>query len=308
MQVRHSTLMSHDVDQGLDMRRKRKVAALGAVAFLVLGSSALAFPGAAVADTKSTNCGGSVTGQVGDTVLGNTSVLGLNLGSVNLGTISSGTTVLSKTVDSALGIVCTVTVTVTAPVDDVADAVNGATPDALKPVTDPVTGAVTGGTDSLRQATGATPDSSGGNPANPNNPDSGDTPPAEPVPPYVPPSNSPPYSGGSQLGWAAFPYYAGSPMSAFASFPYGDTNSLFGTAPGLKYGYGFGDYDPQFGLLGEEGDDGNPIRNAGNATALPSTTGSGIGLPMLLAVLALAGASAGLVRTWVLRVAAATAA
>lgn len=296
--------MSHDVDQGLDMRRRRKVAALGAVAFLVLGSSALAFPGAAVADTKSTNCGGSVTGQVGDTVLGNTSVLGLKLGSVNLGTISSGTTVLSKTVDSALGIVCTVTVTVTAPVDDVAGAVNGATPDALKPATDPVTGAITGGTDSLRQATGATPPAEGTPPGkgSPSNPGSSD-----PVAPVLPPSNSPPYNGGTEQGWGSFPYYAGTPMGAFSSFPYGDTGSLFGTAPGLKYGYGFGDYDPQFGLLGESGDDGNPIRNAGNATALPSTTGSGIGLPMLLAVLALAGASAGLVRTWVLRVAAATA-
>lgn len=303
MQVRPSTLMSHDVDQGLVMRRKRKVAALGAAAFLVLGSSALAFPGAAAADTVSTNCGGSVAGQVGDTVMANTSVLGLNLGSINLGTISSGTTVLSKTVDSLLGIVCQVTVTVTSPVDDIADAVSGATPDALKPLTDPVTGAITGGTESLRQATGATPPA----PGSPSDPDGNPANPADPVAPYVPPSSSPPYSGGSQLGWGSFPYYAGSPMSAFGSFPYGNSGSLFATAPGLKYGYGFGDYDPQFGLLGEAGDEGNPIRNAGNASALPPTTGGGIGLPMLLAVLALAGASAGLVRTWVLRVAADTA-
>lgn len=306
MQVRHSTLMSHDVDQGLVMRRKRKVAALGAAAFLVLGSSALAFPGAAAADTVSTNCGGSVTGQVGDTVMANTSVLGLNLGSVNLGTISSGTTILSKTVDSVLGIVCKVTVTVTTAVDGAAEGVNGATPDGLKPVTDPVTGAITGGTESLRQATGATPPP-GSNPANPSDPGSGGTPPADPVAPTIPESNSPPYGGGSVLGWGSLPYYTGSPMSAFGSFPYGNSGSLFGTAPGLKYGYGFGDYDPQFGLLGEEGDDGNPIRNAGNASALPPTTGGGIGLSMLLAVLALAGASAGLVRTWVLRVAADTA-
>lgn len=307
MQVRHSTLMSHDVDQGLVMRRKRKVAALGAAAFLVLGSSALAFPGAAAADTVSTNCGGSVTGQVGDTVMANTSVLGLNLGSVNLGTISSGTTILSKTVDSVLGIVCKVTVTVTTAVDGAAEGVNGATPDGLKPVTDPVTGAITGGTESLRQATGATPPAEEG-PA-PGTPGGPGTPPADPVAPYVPPSSSPPYGGGGQLGWGYTPYYAGSPMSAFGSFPYGNSGALFDAAPGLKYGYGFGDYDPQFGLLGDEGlDDGdNPIRNAGNAAALPPTTGSGIGLPMLLAVLALAGASAGLVRTWVLRVAADTA-
>ncbi|MBB4687299.1 hypothetical protein [Amycolatopsis jiangsuensis] len=46
----------------------------------------------------------------------------------------------------------------------------------------------------------------------------------------------------------------------------------------------------------------NPeIRNAGNAEALATRGGSEVQLPMLLAVIVLAGVSAGLVRTWVLR-------
>ena len=45
------------------------------------------------------------------------------------------------------------------------------------------------------------------------------------------------------------------------------------------------------------------MRTAGHAEALgpAGTPGSGVGLPMLLAVLMLAGVTAALVRTWVLR-------
>lgn len=283
------------------MRLSRKAAALGAATFLAAGSAAFGFPGTAAADTVSTNCGGSVTAKVGDTVMANTSVLGLNLGSVNLGTVTSGTTVLSKLVS---GLLCKVTVTVTQVVDDAADAVSSAAPEPLKSATDPVTGAVKGGTESLRQAAGAEPDSATG-PGDDGAPSDGGSPPPDKYSPAVPSSNSPVY-GGSNNGFSTFPY-GSYPMSAFASFPYGyGSGSLFDTAPGLRYGTGFDDYAPDFGLLDEDGlnpDGSNPIRNAGQADALPPLSEGGIGLPMLLAVLALAGASAGLVRTWVLRVA-----
>lgn len=62
---------------------------------------------------------------------------------------------------------------------------------------------------------------------------------------------------------------------------------------------------PQYGLpgAGGQGEQGSDIRNAGNAEALATDgmPGGDVQLPMLLAVLVLAGVTAGLVRTWVLR-------
>ncbi|MEU0464225.1 hypothetical protein ABZ215_09495 [Amycolatopsis sp. NPDC006131] len=62
---------------------------------------------------------------------------------------------------------------------------------------------------------------------------------------------------------------------------------------------------PQVGVLGGQstsaGDQAD-VRNAGNASAIGGEPASGnVQLPMLLAVVALAGVSAALVRTWVLR-------
>lgn len=269
--------------------------------FLVLGSSALLFPGAAVADTKSTDCGGSVNAQIGDTVRGNTSVLGLDLGSVNLGTVT-GSGVLSKTVS---GLLCKVTVTVTQAVDEVAEGAAGAIKDTpLGGTVGSVSDGLQGGTETLRKAAGAEEPESGGDPSpgSGGSPSDGGSGGSDPDAAVIPPPNYPPY-GGSVPGFGSFDFGGFSPMAAFGNYGSG---SLFDTAPGLRYGAGFGDYAPEFGLLGDDrAVSGNPIRNAGQAQALPPATDAGIGLPMLLAVLALAGASAGLVRSWVLRVAAA---
>lgn len=288
------------------MRMRRKAAAFAAATFMAVGSAAFAFPGSAVADTISTNCGSAVTGKIGDTVKANTSVLGLNLGSVNLGQVTQqGTSVLSKTVGVLQQLLCKVTVTVTSTVDDVAEGVQDAAPDALKPLTDPVTGAVTGGTEKLREAAGAEEPAAASDPPleSTDPPDRGgpdnSTKTVDPASELNPGSNSP-VVGGSAPGIYTLPYST-SPMSMFGSAP--GAGSLFDTAPGLRYGTGFDGYDPQFGLLGEDGLSDNPIRNAGSASALGPEPANGIGLPMLLAVLALAGASAGLVRTWVLRTA-----
>lgn len=277
-------------------RVQRKTAAAGTAMFLIIGSSALMFPGTAVADTKSTNCGGSVEAQVGDTILGNTSVLGLDLGLVNLGTVEKSG-VLSKTVS---GLLCEVTVTVTQAVDEVSQGAADATKDTpLGGAVGSVNDGVQGGTNDLREAAGATPPADDG--SQPGDGSSGSDPSnGDPAGPVVPPPNYPAW-GGSVPGFA-YNFGGFSPMQAFDGFGAG---SLFDTAPGLRYGAGFGDYAPEFGMLGDGGAvSGNPIRNAGQAQALPPLSDSGIGLPMLLAVLALAGASAGLVRTWVLRLAA----
>ncbi|GAA4537799.1 hypothetical protein [Amycolatopsis samaneae] len=78
-------------------------------------------------------------------------------------------------------------------------------------------------------------------------------------------------------------------------------------APGVRYpatGQLPGDGTaPQFGQ-GQDGSSGQgaDIRNAGNAESLASSNAvNTVQLPMLLAVIVLAGVTAGLVRTWVLR-------
>ncbi|WP_409184108.1 hypothetical protein F9C11_07185 [Amycolatopsis sp. VS8301801F10] len=85
------------------------------------------------------------------------------------------------------------------------------------------------------------------------------------------------------------------------------TPGVLGTAiaPGARYGTlpGSGAL-PQQPSAGQDpqGQQGPDIRNAGNAEALASQGGaSDVQLPMLLAVIVLAGVTAGLVRTWVLR-------
>lgn len=275
-------------------RLRRSAAALGATTFLVAASASLAMPAASAADTISTKCGSSVTGEAGDTVLADTSVLGLSLGSVNLGTIQADTSVLKKTVEGVTGLVCQVTVTVTKVVDDSADAVNEAAPEPLKSVTEPATSAVKGGTEQLRKSAGATPEQG-------STPDqgSGDPSRTDDKADYVPPSNSAPYRG-SVPGFSSLPYSGFTPINAFST-PY-SSSPLFDVAPGLRYGTGFGDYAPDFGFLGEDGQQSNQdtVQNAGRADVLPPAR-DGAGLPVLFAVLALAGASAGLVRTWVLR-------
>jgi hypothetical protein len=97
---------------------------------------------------------------------------------------------------------------------------------------------------------------------------------------------------------------AESPLARYSGIPFASAG-VFAPSPGVRYGGDVPGYSPGYGVLNDSGtprSDG--IQTAGEAEALNpgSTPGSnGIGLPMLLAVLALAGATAGLVRTWVLR-------
>ncbi|MEU8412418.1 hypothetical protein AB0C24_06500 [Amycolatopsis japonica] len=76
-------------------------------------------------------------------------------------------------------------------------------------------------------------------------------------------------------------------------------------APGVRYPANSplpGEGAPQYGTDGQAGP-GPDVRNAGNAEALATDgmPGGDVQLPMLLAVLVLAGVTAALVRTWVLR-------
>ncbi|MBB3049704.1 hypothetical protein FHS23_000699 [Prauserella isguenensis] len=133
------------------------------------------------------------------------------------------------------------------------------------------------------------------------------------------------YGGASALAAPA----AMSPELRYAGIPVA-RGAMFDAAPGLRYGGQIPGYNPEFGVLGNSdgpghrtnGTDGaarNPdadgqatgpahgnadLRTAGDASSLPSAApedGRGPSVPLLLAVLALAGVSAGLVRTWVLQ-------
>ncbi|MGH3492374.1 MAG: hypothetical protein ACRDRL_27055 [Sciscionella sp.] len=103
-----------------------------------------------------------------------------------------------------------------------------------------------------------------------------------------------------------------SPAALYSGIPL-SSPGLFAPSPGVRYGGQVPGYAPQFGDLGKSLTNANstdPVQVAGSAQALGAagshSGGDTVGLPLLLAVLTLSGATAGLVRTWVLRRPAAT--
>ncbi|KFZ83586.1 hypothetical protein ED92_06705 [Amycolatopsis sp. MJM2582] len=292
--------------------RTRRATALGASAFILAGSAALAMPGqAAAAETKTATCGGSVTAKPGDTILGKTPLLGIPL---NLGQAGPVSGVLTGTINALLGTVCKVTVTVVntvvAPVPVVgapaAEALNGAVSGTHEALTGGGAKPAPGTQPQPGKPAPGTPGSGGPQTGGPGAPAQGGAPAAG-----IPAANSPllpgtftPNFGG--LPWGISTGYA--PMRDYSSIPMA-TAGLFSPSPGLRYGGQIPGYAPQYGLA-TENQAGNPdVQNAGQAEALPSVsdgfTQDGK-LPLLIAVLALSGVSAGLVRTWVLRRMAAT--
>lgn len=96
---------------------------------------------------------------------------------------------------------------------------------------------------------------------------------------------------------------AESPLARYAGIPFASAG-LFDPAPGVKYGGDVPGYAPTYGNLGQQnGPATDGVQTAGQAVAYDpgGPLGNGVGLPMLLAVLMLAGVTAALVRTWVLR-------
>jgi len=284
--------------------RIRRATALGAAAFVLAGSAALGSPGIAAAETKTVPCGSTVSAKPGDTIKATTPLLGLPL---DLGVVTKTTTVLTGTISKLLGTLCSVTVqvvdTVVAPVPVV-----GA----------PVAGAVDQGARSLNNAAqsvlGGQQSGTGGNPQQ-NPPAQGGGPndgapqggtPGGVMP--IPGVNSPLLPGAFSPDFGSLPFGLStgySPMRDYSGLPYA-TAGLFSPSPALRYGSQIPGYAPQYGLTNPDGtpSGSSGVQTAGEAQALPSvsdglTTGSG--LPLLIAVLALSGVSAGLVRTWVLR-------
>jgi len=97
--------------------------------------------------------------------------------------------------------------------------------------------------------------------------------------------------------------FAESPLARYAGIPFASAG-LFDPSPGVKYGGDVNGYAPGFGVLGQNQVPADGVQTAGQAEAL-GTPGNAltnsVGLPMLLAVLMLAGVTAALVRTWALR-------
>jgi hypothetical protein len=86
-------------------------------------------------------------------------------------------------------------------------------------------------------------------------------------------------------------------MVDYSSIPFARPG-LFAPSPGVRYGGSVSGYTPQFGILPSDPDG---VQTAGHADALGTPSSTKIALPVLLAVFALSGVTAALVRTWVLR-------
>ncbi|SMC95649.1 hypothetical protein [Kibdelosporangium aridum] len=124
------------------------------------------------------------------------------------------------------------------------------------------------------------------------------TPPTLPVIGGVP--NGPTLSG---YGFGS--YLTGrSPMTDYSMIPFAQAG-LYAPSPAVRYGSGVPGYSPQFGILGVDNPPNDGVQAAGHAEAIGGSRGrSAIDISVLLAVLALSGVTAALVRTWVLRKAA----
>lgn len=187
-----------------------------------------------------------------------------------------------KTVQSQLTSLCGVTVTgvnaAAAPVQDGAKAVA----DASEAATTAITGSTSGGTTNP----GSNPSTGGGTSGG------GTTAP-----------NSPVVGGlgnlGIQLYGGGLWDYGRSPMADYSDIPFARAG-LWAPSPGVRYGGGVPGYSPEFGIVGDTApDDGVSV--AGRAEALSPPHSQRVEFPVLLAVLAMSGVTAALVRTWVLR-------
>ncbi|MBN6035663.1 hypothetical protein [Amycolatopsis sp. 195334CR] len=286
------------------MRRQiQRTAAVGAATFLLAGSAAIATPAtASAADTKKVPCGSSVTAKPGDTILGTTPLLGIPL---NLGIVNEATKVLTGVVDGLLGGLCKVTVTVIDTVVAPVPGVGAPIADATKGVVDGVHSGTVGVLNGGQQA----PESKPGSPQTPpgSSPGTGGAPQTGPGGAVVPiPQSNSEVLGGSVPAFANLPtnFSTGfAPMRDYSTIPMA-TAGIYSPSPGVRYGGQIPGYAPEFGILGADGQPVAPdaVQNAGGAEALPSGGFTeGTGLPVLLAVLALSGVTAALVRTWVLR-------
>jgi hypothetical protein len=200
-----------------------------------------------------------------------------------------------KTVRAQLAQLCGVTVTganaAAAPVQDGAAAVADASEDTTARIIEGLPG-----------LPGGAPGGGGGgggtnNPGLPGGGGTGGTGGGMPAP------NQPPLGGLPGMGLDLYQpglwNFGRWPMADYSNIPFARAG-LWAPAPGVRYGGGVPGYSPEFGVVGDRApDDGVSV--AGRAEALTPPAVQRVEFPVLLAVLALSGATAALVRTWVLR-------
>ncbi|EWM14918.1 hypothetical protein [Kutzneria sp. 744] len=117
-----------------------------------------------------------------------------------------------------------------------------------------------------------------------------------------------PTSGGVTNGGVDLYQFTGSgydygrvPLFSYTNLPFAVPGD-FAPSPGVLYGGNVSGYAPQVGSLSSVTSSADGVQTAGRAQALPgSGSGGGVAAPVLIAVLLLAGVTAALVRTWVLR-------
>jgi hypothetical protein len=96
-----------------------------------------------------------------------------------------------------------------------------------------------------------------------------------------------------------------SPMTDYSTIPFAQAG-LYAPSPAVRYGGGVPGYSPQFGILGVDNPPNDGVQAAGHAEAIGGVPDRpDIDISVLIAVLVLSGVTAALVRTWVLRKAAA---
>jgi hypothetical protein len=242
-------------------------------------------------------------GQIADAVtaqLKKLPVLGPILGAVVSGVQTQLTTLCGVTVDGVNA--------AAAPVQQGASTVDSASQQAQQQLgiapqqgSAPGSGGTPGHTGTSTGASGGTTQSGGGSgsglPA-PNSPVVGG------LPPLLGAGGPGDFGAGTLLDFGL----GASPLARYAGIPFASAG-LFDPAPGVRYGGDVPGYAPTSGQLGQSGPNGrgalpgDGVQTAGHAEAFNpgGALGDGVGLPMLLAVLLLAGVTAALVRTWVLR-------
>ncbi|WP_326567316.1 hypothetical protein VSH64_36580 [Amycolatopsis rhabdoformis] len=289
--------------------RTRQALSVTALAALVTGGAFLGSGTASAATTLANQCTGSVSGSMGDTVaLPGSSVSALAkqaaaakqqsllwiipLNGVDpngvanalagqtltVGQVpsSSGGAIDGKTIGSAVGQALQ------------GNAALGWSADTKKQVLDAITTSVASNCGLTTLATNYSPPTS-----------SSSTPPSSASPSTSPTTTNP---DGSPLANLIPGSTGTAPQRDYNGIPTATPGTA--VAPGVRYpanGTLPGSAVPETG--GQDPQSQGPdVRNAGNAEALATSGGaSDVQLPMLLAVIVLAGVTAGLVRTWVLR-------
>lgn len=194
-------------------------------------------------------------------------------------------TTVRKELSRLCGITVTGTNAVAAPVQDGAGAVADASERAVEQIVPGSggggTGGGTGGGGTAKPGTGGGTGTGGG----------------------VTAPNQPPLGGLPGLGLDLYQpglwNFGRWPMADYSNIPFARAG-LWAPSPGVRYGGGVPGYSPDFGFGGDTPpDDGVSV--AGRAEAIDPAAGQRVEFPLLLAVLALSGVTAALVRRWVLR-------